>query len=44
VKASGARLDMLWRYEQGYFSEGGWGWANPLGGLVRVDIRPATAP
>ena len=44
VKASGARLDMLWRYEQGYFSEGGWGWVNPLGGLVRVDIRPAAAP
>jgi hypothetical protein len=39
VKASGARLDMLWRYEQGYFSEGGWGLANPPGGLVRVDIQ-----
>ncbi len=44
VKSSGARLDMLWRYEQGYFREGGWGWANPMGGLVRADIRPAAAP
>jgi hypothetical protein len=39
-KASGARLDLYWRYEQGYYSEGGWGWADPMGGLVRVDIRP----
>ncbi|HME24259.1 MAG TPA: hypothetical protein VKI44_23500 [Acetobacteraceae bacterium] len=35
TKASGARLDMLWRYEQGFYHEGGWGWTNPLGGLVQ---------
>ena len=40
-KASGARLNMVWRCEQGYDAINGWhnfGFAE----LIRVEIRPAT--
>jgi hypothetical protein len=43
-KASGATLEMLWRYEQYYYSSNGWtdGWMTRGGvtGLVSVEIRP----
>jgi hypothetical protein len=46
-KASGARLDMLWRFEQGFDAVNGWksagGGESPTG-LIRVDIRLAPAP
>lgn len=43
-KASGAKLDMLWRYEQQYYSSPGWKppammW-NSQTGLLSVNIRP----
>jgi hypothetical protein len=40
IKDSGARLDMVWRCEQGYEAINGWhnfGFAE----LIRVEIRPA---
>jgi len=40
IKDSGARLDMVWRCEQGYEAINGWhnfGFAE----LIRIDIRPA---
>jgi hypothetical protein len=45
-KHSGARLEMLWRYEQQYYAASGWSqpammW-NSQTGLLRIDIRPAT--
>jgi hypothetical protein len=43
-KHSGAKLEMLWRYEQDYYTAGGWTepammW-NGQTGLLRVDIAP----
>ncbi len=44
IKPSGARLDMVWRYGQGFDRDNGW---NPNGrpddptGLLRLTIRPA---
>jgi hypothetical protein len=43
-KPDGAKLEMLWRYEQQYYSINGWTqpemmW-NWYTGLIRVDIRP----
>jgi hypothetical protein len=42
-KPAGAKMEMLWRYEQGYFSQVGWNepammW-NGETGLLEVDIR-----
>ena len=44
-KRSGSKLEMLWRYEQQYYSASGWSkpammW-NSQTGLLSVDIRPA---
>ncbi|HZY60448.1 MAG TPA: hypothetical protein VFE56_11830 [Candidatus Binataceae bacterium] len=46
-KPSGAKLEMLWRYEQDYYTATGWTeplmmW-NSQTGLLRVDIRPETS-
>jgi hypothetical protein len=44
TKASGARLTMLWRFEQGYDPVNGWrspGDGDGATGLIEVDIRPA---
>ncbi len=41
-KASGARLEMLWRFEQGFDAVNGWRAAGQ-GGLMRVEIRPTPA-
>jgi hypothetical protein len=46
-KPSGARLDMLWRFEQGYYPQ--YGWLAPsetedgLTGLIHAQITPAPA-
>jgi len=43
-KAAGARLDMLWRFEQGFDAVNGWGSPGTQEGrtgLIWVDIRPA---
>jgi hypothetical protein len=43
-KRSGARLDMLWRFEQGFYPADGWtapGSRDGATGLVRAEIRPA---
>ncbi len=46
-KPDGAKLEMLWRYEQEYYRPGGW--TDPLmmwnwhTGLIRIDILPPTA-
>jgi len=44
TKPSGAKLEMLWRYEQYFYSGEGWtsGFMTREGstGLIRVDIRP----
>jgi hypothetical protein len=43
-KASGARLDMLWRFEQGFDAVNGWGapgTQDGTTGLIWADIRPA---
>jgi hypothetical protein len=43
-KASGACLDMLWRFEQGFDTVNGWGSPGTqegTTGLIWVDIRPA---
>lgn len=43
-KPSGAKLEMLWRYEQYFYSDNGWvaGFMTREGstGLVKIDIRP----
>lgn len=41
-KASGARLDMVWRFEQGFDAVNGWRAAGQEG-LMRVEIGPAPA-
>jgi hypothetical protein len=41
-RASGARLAMVWRFEQGYDPVNGWHAAGE-GGLIRVKIRPSHA-
>jgi hypothetical protein len=44
IKPSGARLDMLWRYDQGFDRDNGWnpwGGADDQTGLLRVSIKPA---
>jgi hypothetical protein len=47
-KPSGAALDMVWRYEQGYDSDNGWtsAWTTRDGatGLIHVGIVEAAAP
>ena len=45
-KASGARLDMLWRFEQGFYGDNGWaspGNSDTATGLIRAEIQPAPA-
>ncbi len=42
-KPTGARLEMVWTYDQAYFSSGGWKavWTRGgSGGLMRVEIQP----
>jgi hypothetical protein len=43
-KPSGAKLEMLWRYEQYFYSDKGWasGFMTREGstGLVKVDMHP----
>jgi hypothetical protein len=44
TKRSRARLEMLWRFEQGYFSDGGWRPAkieSGSAGLLRTSIIPS---
>jgi len=46
TKRDGSKLEMLWRYEQDYYSRDGWEkpammW-NWHTGLIQVDIRPQT--
>ena len=44
-KASGAKLEMLWRYEQHFYPTNGWGsfmTREESTGLVRVDVQPLT--
>ena len=43
AKASGARLDILWRERQDYDGVNGWTGAR-LGELIRIEIRPASGP
>jgi hypothetical protein len=46
TKRSGARLDMLWRFEQGFYASDGWaapGARDGATGLIRATIRPAPA-
>ncbi|HXU99787.1 MAG TPA: hypothetical protein VG166_04755 [Caulobacteraceae bacterium] len=43
TKSSGARLDLLWRFEQGYYPQDGWtapGDRDHVTGLIQVEIRP----
>ena len=43
TQPSGARLDMVWRYEQGFYKFDGWlapGDRDHVTGLIKVDIRP----
>ncbi len=42
-KAAGARLELTWRFEQGFNAVNGWRAAGQ-GGLMRVAILPASAP
>jgi hypothetical protein len=47
IKQNGAKLDMLWRLEQGYYREGGWTPAdiNHIAiGLVRTSITEGAEP
>jgi hypothetical protein len=46
-KLSGAKLEMVWRYEQQFFRASGWSlpammWDSRTG-LLSIDIRPAPA-
>jgi hypothetical protein len=44
-KRSGQRLDLLWRYEQGLYTDTGWGAPGETGGatgLIRAEITPST--
>src|SRR5260370_856519 len=41
AKASGARLDILWRLRQDYDAVNGWT-GGRLTDLIRIEIRPAT--
>ena len=43
TKASGARLDILWRYRQDYDGVNGWT-GMKLTDLIRIEIRPASGP
>jgi hypothetical protein len=43
AKASGARLDILWRERQDYDGVNGWTGAR-LTELIRIEIRPASGP
>jgi hypothetical protein len=43
AKASGARLDILWRYRQDYDDVNGWT-GMKLTDLIRIEIRPASGP
>ena len=43
AKASGARLDILWRERQDYDAVSGWTGMR-LTDLIRIEIRPATGP
>jgi hypothetical protein len=46
TKATGARLDMLWRLEQGFYGDSGWaspGHSDTATGLIRAEIQPAPA-
>jgi hypothetical protein len=43
TKRSGQRLDLLWRYEQGFYPGSGWGSPSETGGatgLIRAEITP----
>ena len=44
-KPSGERLDLVWRFEQGYDPGGGWespdGTEDGVTGLIRAEIQPA---
>jgi hypothetical protein len=43
-KRSGQRLDLLWRYEQGFYADTGWGAPGETGGatgLIRAEITPS---
>ena len=48
TKRSGERLDLMWRFEQGFYSD--YGWESPdetadgLTGLIHADIQPASPP
>jgi hypothetical protein len=42
-KASGARLDLLWRHRQDYDGTNGWTGMR-LNDLIRIEIRPASGP
>jgi hypothetical protein len=46
-KRSGAKLEMLWRYEQQHYATGGWTSGammfNGSTGLIRIDVRPETS-
>ncbi len=42
-KRSGQRLDLVWRYEQGFYKDTGWGSPGETGGatgLIRAEITP----
>jgi hypothetical protein len=43
TKRSGQRLDLVWRYEQGFYAGSGWGSPSETGGatgLIRAEITP----
>jgi hypothetical protein len=43
-KRSGQRLDLLWRYEQGFYAGEGWGACGETGGasgLIRTELTPS---
>ena len=43
TKRSGQRLDLVWRYEQGFYAGSGWGSPSETGGatgLTRAEITP----
>ena len=43
-KRSGQRLDLLWRYEQGFYAGDGWGGCGETGGasgLIRAELTPS---